>query len=87
MPYVIAAPCVSDFSCVEVCPVDCIAPAPDDAAFDSAEQLYIDPALCIECGACVGACPVQAIFDAKDLPVQWASYAQVNAEYFADAGR
>src|SRR3546814_2834636 len=59
MAYVIAAPCVSDFSCVEICPVNAIHPGPSDPVFDAAEQLYIDPDTCINCGACVEACPVQ----------------------------
>jgi anaerobic selenocysteine-containing dehydrogenase len=56
MAYVIAAPCVADYSCVDICPVNCIAPAPDDVAFATTEQLYINPAACIDCGACVDAC-------------------------------
>jgi ferredoxin--NADP+ reductase len=83
MAYVIAAPCVADYSCVEVCPVDCIAPDPDDVRFDVADQLFIDPARCINCAACIEACPVNAIFDEHRLPSHWAHYAQVNAEYFA----
>lgn len=82
MAYVIAAPCVSDFSCVEICPVDCISPGPSEDAFDSAEQLYIDPERCISCGACVDACPVLAIFDAGNLPEKWRHYEQINREYF-----
>lgn len=83
MPFVIAAPCVADYSCVEVCPAKCIGPRPDDAGFDSAEQLYIDPSRCIDCEACVSACPVGAIFDAAHLPSQWRHYARINAEHFA----
>jgi ferredoxin len=43
MAYVISEPCIGtkDTSCVEVCPVDCIHPAPDEPAFEAAEQLYI----------------------------------------------
>ena len=51
MPYVITAPCIADYSCLEICPVNCIGPAPEDAAFENAEQLYIDPQTCIDCGA------------------------------------
>ena len=45
MAYVIAEPCIGqkDNSCVEVCPVDCIHPTPDEADYDSVEMLYIDP--------------------------------------------
>ncbi|MEO9461122.1 MAG: ferredoxin family protein [Marinomonas sp.] len=85
MAFVIAAPCVADYSCLEVCPVDCISPGPHSAEFDSAEQLYIDPAACINCGACVEACPVSAIYKKELLPEKWAHYAGVNAEYFEQA--
>lgn len=83
MSYVIAAPCVADYSCVEICPVKCIGPDPTTAAFDEAEQLYIDPNLCIECGACVEACPVGAIFDAASLPEKWRHYEAINRDFFA----
>jgi ferredoxin len=82
MPYVIAAPCVADYSCVEVCPAQCIAPLPDDAAFDRAEQLFIDPDRCMDCEACVAACPVGAIHEASRLPEQWAHYREINAAHF-----
>ena len=82
MPYVIAAPCVADYSCVEVCPVDCIHPTPDEAGFEQAEQMYINPAECIDCEACVEACPVDAIFAADDLPERWLQYAEINIGYF-----
>jgi ferredoxin len=83
MTYVIAAPCVADYSCVEVCPVDCISPTPDDDMFDSTDQLFIDPAQCIKCAACVEACPVDAIFDESMLPPEWRHYAEANADFFA----
>lgn len=82
MPFVIAPPCVADYSCVEVCPVDCISPGPQDASFDAAEQLYIDPARCIECGICVDVCPVAAIYSAESLPPEWTHYVEVNRSYF-----
>ena len=64
MAYVIAEPCIGtkDNSCVEVCPVDCIHPTPDEPNYDEAEMLYIDPEECIDCDACVEACPVDACF-------------------------
>lgn len=83
MTYVIAAPCVADYSCVEICPADCIGPHPSSPEFDTAEQLYIDPARCISCGACVGACPVDAIFRHDELPQRWRHYAEVNRQHFA----
>jgi NAD-dependent dihydropyrimidine dehydrogenase PreA subunit len=50
MAYVIAAPCIGhkDASCVEVCPVDCIHPTPDELGFAEAEQLFINPEECID---------------------------------------
>ena len=62
MSYVIAEPCIGqkDNSCVEVCPVDCIHPTPDEADYESVTQLFIDPDECIDCDACVEACPVDA---------------------------
>ena len=45
MAYVITEPCIGtkDNSCVEVCPVDCIHPTPDEPDYDKVEMLYIDP--------------------------------------------
>src|SRR3954454_22593977 len=62
MAYVIAEPCIGtkDNSCVEICPVDCIHPTPDEPDYESVEMLYIDPDECIDCDACVEACPVAA---------------------------
>ncbi len=78
MPYVITEPCIGtkDRSCVDVCPVDCIAGGEND------EMLYIDPEVCIDCGACVSACPVDAIFAEEDIPAKWRSYIAINAEYY-----
>ena len=84
MAYVITAPCVADYSCVEVCPVDCISPGPEESDFDNAEQLYIDPERCIDCAACVEACPVLAIYEADCLPAKWQHYEAVNKEYFQE---
>ena len=70
MAYVIAEPCIGtkDNSCVEVCPVDCIHPTPDEPDYDKVEMLYIDPEECIDCDACVEACPVDACFAEDQLP-------------------
>ena len=78
MAYVIAEPCigVKDKSCVAVCPVDCIHGTDED------EMLYIQPDECIDCGACVAECPVSAIFPAAEVPPQWKSFIQKNADYF-----
>jgi NAD-dependent dihydropyrimidine dehydrogenase PreA subunit len=84
MTYVIAEPCIGtkDSACVDVCPVDCIHPRKDEAEFEAAKQLFINPDECIDCGACVPVCPVTAIFAMEDLPEKWAEYAKTNAEYF-----
>ncbi len=78
MAYVIAEPCVGvkDKSCVAVCPVDCIHGTDED------DMLYIQPDECIDCGACAPECPVSAIFPLDDVPSQWKSYIQKNADYF-----
>ncbi len=85
MAYVIAEPCIGtkDNSCVEVCPVDCIHPTPDEPDYDKVEMLFIDPEECIDCDACVEACPVDACFAEDQLPDEWASYAERNAAYYA----
>ncbi len=89
MAYVIAQPCigVKDTACVAVCPVDVIHPMPTEAGFETADQLFIDPAGCIDCGLCVDECPVRAIFPGEDLPAEWAGFAEKNAVYFRDPGR
>lgn len=83
MAYVITAPCVADYSCLDICPVEgCISPGPDDANFEKAEQLYINPDKCINCSACQDICPVDAIYKAELLPPKWQHYSEVNAQYF-----
>ena len=86
MTYVIAGSCIKDDSCIEVCPVDCIHPRPEDPDFETAEQLYIDPQECIDCDACVEACPVIAIFPDFDLPEKFGYALALNAEFFAEHG-
>lgn len=84
MAYVIAHPCVGvkDTACVDVCPVDCIHPSPNEPGFNTSEQLYINPDECIDCGACEPACPVSAIFEESAVPDEWKSYIKVNADFF-----
>src|SRR3979409_787666 len=88
MTYVIAEPCIGtkDNSCVEVCPVDCIHPTPDEPDYDDVPMLYIDPEECIDCDACVEACPVDACFAEDQLPEEWAKYTENNAKYYAGNG-
>ncbi|HEX9726656.1 MAG TPA: ferredoxin family protein [Vicinamibacteria bacterium] len=84
MAYIIAEPCIGtkDTACVEVCPVDCIHPTKEEADFESAEQLYIDPETCIDCGACEPVCPVTAIFPEEELPDKWKDFTAKNAAYY-----
>lgn len=43
-------------------------------------RLYIDPIKCIDCEACVPRCPVEAIYLDENVPPQWRSDIQLNAE-------
>jgi len=76
MPFVITEACkdVKDKACVGVCPVDCI------YEFDGEPQLYIHPDECIECGACQPVCPVNAIFMSAEVPGEFESYIELNAQ-------
>jgi len=67
---------------VDVCPVNCFHPTPDEPEFATTEMLYIDPQTCIDCGACVDECPVDAIFGDNELSEAHAVYADINAAYF-----
>jgi NAD-dependent dihydropyrimidine dehydrogenase PreA subunit len=85
MAYVIALPCigVKDTACVAICPCDCIHPKKDEAGFETAEMLYIDPRSCIDCNLCMDECPVHAIFPQDDLPAEWQHFIEKNAAHFA----
>lgn len=85
MTHVIAEPCIhtKDTACVDVCPVDCIHPRKDDPAFETHDQLYINPATCIDCTLCVDACPVGAIYAEGELPAEWTRFLAINADHFA----
>ena len=50
--------------------------------FEEADMLYIDPDTCIDCGLCVDECPVKAIFPEEDLPEEWESFVEKNAEFY-----
>ncbi len=86
MTFIITQSCCNDASCVAVCPVDCIHPAPDDPDFATAEMLYINPDECIDCGACVPACPVKAVHADNELPEHLSDYTAINADYFSWVG-
>lgn len=79
--YVITDPCigVKDGTCVEVCPVDCIASSDDEA------QFFIDPALCIACEQCVLVCPVDAIYLEHEVPEEWKASIERNRVFFLEA--
>ncbi|HEV7825670.1 MAG TPA: ferredoxin [Mycobacteriales bacterium] len=79
MPYVIAEPCidVTDKSCVEECPVDCI--------YEGARKLYINPRECIDCGACEPVCPVEAISQDRRVPDEQKDFVADNARFFVEA--
>ena len=86
MPHYITEACLGtkDGSCVEVCPVDCIHPRPDEPDFAAAEMLFINPETCIDCGLCVDECPVSAIYSEDDLPAEQEDFVAQNAAYFED---
>jgi NAD-dependent dihydropyrimidine dehydrogenase PreA subunit len=84
MAYVITELCIGtkDNSCVEVCPVDCIHPTPDESRYAAVEMLYIDPEECIDCDACVEACPVDAIFAEDQVPAESQRFVELNAAFY-----
>ena len=75
MTYIIAEPCIdiTDKSCVDVCPVDCI--------HEVDRMLVIDAEECIDCGACEPECPVEAIFPEDALPEKWSEFTKINAAF------
>lgn len=84
MAYVITDSCIKDSLCVDVCPTDCIHPKSDEAAFETATQLYVDPEGCIDCGACVPVCTSDSIHPLEDLPDESKQFADLNTAYFAN---
>lgn len=82
MAYVITDDCTKDAACVDACPVDCIHPTKDEADFESAPQLYVDPVACIDCGACVPVCPANSMFLLDDLPADKQGSIEVNAAHY-----
>ena len=76
MTFVIGEPCidVTDRSCVDVCPVDCI--------YEGSRKLYINPEECIDCGACEAVCPVEAISSLRIIAPDEAQFADDNARFF-----
>ncbi|MEU6174244.1 FAD-dependent oxidoreductase [Streptantibioticus parmotrematis] len=84
MAYAITQTCCTDASCIAVCPVNCIHPAPGEPDFGTTDVLYVDPRTCIDCGACADACPVDAVKPADTLTGPDAVYAERGARYYAD---
>lgn len=85
MAHVITEPCITNDhepSCIAVCPTDSIHPRLDEADYETAEQLYIDPTTCIDCGVCIEECPSKAIFAEADVPAEWQKYIEINAQHF-----
>ena len=74
MAHVVTEKCVDcKFTdCVEVCPVSCF--------YEIEKQLIINPDECIDCSACVPECPVEAIFPEDEVPDEFQSAIQFNAD-------
>jgi ferredoxin--NADP+ reductase len=87
MAYVITGSCEKDTDCLEVCPVDCIHPRPNEPGFRQAKQLFIDPNACIHCASCFRICAAKAILAQENLPRKLRSYERANEEYFQPVGR
>jgi len=77
MAHIVTQPCVGCryTDCVVVCPVECF--------YEGADMLYIHPDECIDCEACVAECPVEAIFHEDNVPADWKSFIELNAEMAA----
>ncbi|MDF1705671.1 MAG: FAD-dependent oxidoreductase [Aeromicrobium sp.] len=84
MTYVVTQSCCNDASCMSVCPVNCIHPAPGEPDFGHTEMVYVDPRSCIDCGACADACPVTAIKPLDRLAGDEQVFIDLNADYYRD---
>lgn len=78
MTHVVTKPCdgCRYTDCVTVCPVECF--------YEGETMLYINPDECIDCEACVPECPVEAIYHEDDVPGEWQSFTELNAEKWKD---
>jgi NAD-dependent dihydropyrimidine dehydrogenase PreA subunit len=78
MPFAIGSACVdvTDRSCIEECPVDCI--------YEGDRKFYINPKECIDCGACEPVCPVEAIIPIKNATGAEALFIEDNAKFFLE---
>lgn len=84
MTYVVTQACCADASCMSVCPVNCIHPAPGEPDFGHTEMVYVDPKSCIDCGACADACPVSAIKPLELLTGDEQVFGDINAAFYDD---
>lgn len=84
MTYVVTQACCNDASCMSVCPVNCIHPAPGEPDFGTTEMVYVDPRSCIDCGACLDACPVSAIKPLDMLTGPEQVFGDLNAAFYED---
>ncbi|MFD0331428.1 FAD-dependent oxidoreductase [Streptacidiphilus monticola] len=82
MAYTITQTCCQDASCIAVCPVNCIHPAPGEPDFGTTDALYIDPRTCIDCGACADECPVDAVVPEDTLTDRQRIYAEQARAYY-----
>jgi ferredoxin len=81
MTHVVYQPC---YDCKYT---DCVVVCPVESFYQDDVMLYIDPSgptACIDCEACVPECPVEAIFAEANVPAQWSSYTQLNADRVAE---
>lgn len=78
MTYVVTSACIdiSDKSCVDVCPVDCI--------YEGDRKVYIHPEECIDCGACESVCPQTAIFADMQVPAEEEAFVEDSVRFFAE---
>ena len=83
MAYVITETCTKYNHCIDACPVNCIHPTPDEAGYEEAPQLFVNPGECIDCGACVPVCPTNSIYVLEELPGESAGAAERNAAHYA----
>ena len=82
MAYLIIDTCTKDEHCIDTCPVNCIHPTKDEADFETAPQLYVNPVECIDCGACLPVCPTGSIYTTEDVPGEYKQFIEKNAAHF-----